>query len=612
MNERSRPTQRKELFVNSVRQIRLDGHTVVPTVVLYKDGSYHTGFSAFENAAKPADVRENFKIELGIDDPVKLAQTKWVSGVNQRRSTLGIAKDFMDRVVGDALLSIERQGFKRPSRILVAEPLSLAQDRVAHDEWLKNYRGCVRQVLRGKFDDVDFMPEPFAVFQYYRYGVRHALVAQSTKHVALVTDFGGGTFDVSVIETTASGDISRSGRNSKPLAARSIGIGGFAVNGYIADALLFRTLGSTADKNSIRRAIDAYPTLKNLDQDALADCRPDHVAFARNYHRLLQSVEQAKVAVSSNMSSWRLDADLKHSPACSVDVPLRPLQEDSQSVPVRLEAGELRLIFEDRVWKQKLMPAIRDTLKKAEAELEGKPISVVLLSGGSSNIQWLKPLMERDLSDLLGGAEILELNENFQEIVAKGLAVECARRFYTEGQGDFRAVTYNRLCLGLNPNGQGLELKKFSADTADLKGIEADPGVLLPSSTSLRGLIDRPMRWKVRLSKAPTHSLEYFFMRSSFDPQEIEARHNLDFRVATPKDASFGSSIVVELTVREDGTAEPSFLYGRGSKGDRRSCPEAWCSNGVAERGQLLDQAARDGRLTVRLSLSGAMVSSVM
>ena len=39
------------------------------------------------------------------------------------------------------------------------------------------------------------MPEPFAVFQYYRYGVRHALVAQKKQNVALVMDFGGGTFD---------------------------------------------------------------------------------------------------------------------------------------------------------------------------------------------------------------------------------------------------------------------------------------------------------------------------------------------------------------------------------------------------------------------------------
>jgi ATP-dependent Lhr-like helicase len=42
------------------------------------------------------------------------------------------------------------------------------------------------------------------------------------------------------------------------------------------------------------------------------------------------------------------------------------------------------------------------------------------------------------------------------------------------------------------------------------------------------------------------------------------------------------------------------------------SCPATWCRNGVAEQGQLLDQAAMDGRLTARSSLSGAMVSSVM
>jgi hypothetical protein len=561
--------QQKELFINSVRQVRLDGHTVVPTLVLYKDRSLYTGFSAIDNAVRPADVKENFKIELGMDDPIKLAQIKSRLGAAPLRSTLGIAKDFMDGAVGEALLTIERQGLKRPPRILVAEPLSLAQDRVAHDEWLKNYRGSVRQILKGKFEEVDFMPEPFAVFQYYRYGVRHALVAQRQKQVALVTDFGGGTFDVSVIETTAAGDISRSGRNSKPLAARSIGTGGYVINGFIADALLFKSMERGVEKGSVRKAIDAFPMLKNMDEEAASSHRADYVAFARNYHRLLQSVEQAKVAICNSMISWRLDADLKFSAACSVDVPLRPFQVDSPFVPVRLEAAELRQIFEDRVWKQRLMQAIKETLKRAEAELDGRRISVVLLSGGSSNIRWLKPLMERDLSEFINGAEILELSENFQEIVAKGLAVECARRFYTEGQGDFRAVTYNRLCLGLNPNGNGLELKKFAADTAEVKGIEADEGVLLPSSTSLRGLIGRPIRWKVKLSKAPTHTLDYFFMRSSFDPEETEARHNLDSRVATPRDASFGSSIGVELTVREDGTAEPSFLYGRGSQGDR-------------------------------------------
>jgi hypothetical protein len=440
--------QSRELFINSIRQIRLHGHAVVPTVVLYKDRKSLVGLEALEGCDRAADLREDFKIELGNDDPIKLAQQRSAVG----RSTLGIAKDFIDAIVDQALLVIERNGLQRPSRILVAEPLSLAQDRVAHDEWLKNYRGSMRRILAGKFDEIDFMPEPFAVFQYYRYGVRHALVAQRQKHIALVFDFGGGTFDVSVIETTAAGDISQTGRNSKPLAARSIPTGGFALNRAIAETLLFKALDKNVDKGAVRKALDAYTLLKNLDDDALALHRPDHAAFARNYRRFLQSVEQAKLGVCSGITSWRLDADLTLASAYRVDVPQRPLQVDSPLVPIRFEAAELRSVYEERIWKQKLLPAIRDTLKRAELELEGKPISIVLLSGGSSNIRWLKPLIQRDLAQQLRAAEILELSESFQEIVAKGLAVECARRFYTEGDGDFRAVTYNRLCLGLNPN----------------------------------------------------------------------------------------------------------------------------------------------------------------
>ncbi|SJM33610.1 hypothetical protein [Mesorhizobium delmotii] len=118
------------------------------------------------------------------------------------------------------------------------------------------------------------------------------------------------------------------------------------------------------------------------------------------------------------------------------------------------------------------------------------------------------------------------------------------------------------------PNGNGLELKKFLPEDGLLDGIEPDVGVLLPSSTSLKSLIGQPLRWKVRLSKAPTRTLDYFFMRSSFDPEETAARHNIDSRVQTPRDATFAGSIGVELTVREDGTAEPVFVYGHGTQGN--------------------------------------------
>jgi hypothetical protein len=44
----------------------------------------------------------------------------------------------------------------------------------------------------------------------------------------------------------------------------------------------------------------------------------------------------------------------------------------------------------------------------------------------------------------------------------------------------------------------------------------------------------------------------------------------------------------------------------------RRSCPVAWCSTDAPERGWLLGQAARGGRLTATSSLSGAIVSRLM
>jgi hypothetical protein len=231
--------------------------------------------------------------------------------------------------------------------------------------------------MSGKFTEVDFMSEPFAVFQYYRYGIRHALVTQRQKHVALIIDSGSDTFDTSIIETTAAGDISQSGRNSRPLAARSIPVGRFYINRMIAETLLFRTLDKGVDRPSVRKAIDALPKMKNMDDDELALQRSDYAAFTRNFHRFLQSVEQAKCTVCSGVANWRLDASLASSAACPVQVPQRPMQAPSPFVPVRLEATNLRTLYEERVWKQNLLPSIRETLKRAESEIGGKPISIV-------------------------------------------------------------------------------------------------------------------------------------------------------------------------------------------------------------------------------------------
>jgi hypothetical protein len=53
---------------------------------------------------------------------------------------------------------------------------------------------------------------------------------------------------------------------------------------------------------------------------------------------------------------------------------------------------------------------------------------------------------------------------DFQEVVSKGVAIECARRFFDEDEhtGDFSSVTYNRMHLVLDPDQRALQLKVFT------------------------------------------------------------------------------------------------------------------------------------------------------
>lgn len=562
---------RKLPFVSAVNLIQVDGRNVVPTAIYYdSEKKAHIGFEARERCGAPEQLLEDFKIQLGQHDPDAVTKRSAATAGAPRSTVAGITQDFFRALLAKVNVALERQGRPLPKSLIVAEPLALSGIDMAEENWLSNYRRAIRRVLHGRFEQIDFLPEPFAVFQYYRYGLRHPIIAEHRKHIALVLDFGGGTFDISVIETTKTGDVSQSGTNSRPLSAKSVQVGGFFINRHLAGELLMKAVPKEL-RSDVRKSIDRADRIKTPDD--LAEVADKQQTFYRHYRRLLQTVETAKLSVCNLIANWNLEADLSGVTPFPIPVPIDPYDLTPRMANLKLDAGMLRHAFEEAVWKAKLRDAVSKTLERATKELKGQEISVVLLSGGSSNIRWLAKLLERDLGRTeLAHAEVLQLSENFQEIVAKGLATECARRFYTEGQGDFRAVTYNRLCLALRPDDGQLEIRRARPLAAELAGGAADgvdDGVLLPSASSLRGLVGTPLLWKVRLDSPPRQLLEYFFMRSSFDPEDLEARHNIiETRAYTPKNTRFAASIEVELTVKEDGTAYPRFIYGRNDRSE--------------------------------------------
>ena len=244
-----------------------------------------------------------------------------------------------------------------------------------------------------------------------------------------------------------------------------------------------------------------------------------------------------------------------------ITIPKNPFSEKPELVSVRFDAHQLRDTFVKRVWSDRLKPAIMSAIGRAKEELGGRPIDIILLSGGSANIRWLTNLMRDLLPTTYPNAELLELQGSFQEVVSKGLAIECARRTFNQGTSDFQSVTYNRLCLILGADDETPVSARFRPMMEGATNGALSEGTLLESAFLIGGSQDKPLRWKFRLQSPPKRHLNYYFLKSSLDFEDIKGLYNVDHRVVTPKGTNFDSNISLELTVAPDGTASPKFIY---------------------------------------------------
>ncbi|HHK2748267.1 TPA: hypothetical protein ACQRLW_005214 [Pseudomonas aeruginosa] len=560
-------SQTKNLWITSIQPYSVGEESYIPTAIFYESPEvHHIGNSALQKG-EGLIINDNFKINLGEHTPGTLKGKLAPSNDGEDRSAFDLSQTFMNSILKDLEEEIKNETsaqHKIPAKILVAEPLSFSNKEEKHTKtWMQNYRENIRRILN-RYEEVDFLPEPFAVYQYYRYGQRIPNLQDKSKHIALVLDFGGGTFDACVIESTSQGDISLTGKHSKPLAADSCAVGGFEINFHIAEYLIKRNLEGGKRKEA-DQCISSYKRVKNgeLNYSALGEKK---TKFIENFKILEREVEKYKINLTSTIKNWSLNSEAYERTA--IKTPINPFDDATKWVDDEFFAHQFRKIFENEVWENHLKRTIGRVFRTAEEKLNGKSITVTLISGGSSNIRWLMEFLDRDFSDELEGATPVPISQSFQEVVANGLAIECARRFY-EQESEFVSVTYNPLKLSLKPDEEESEqTRNFSSvgEKIDMNGVK--PGDLMPSAQALHNFISEHLQWKIRLSKPPKSKLTYVFSKPSDSglTEDNEVYNSENQVIYTRDNKQFDSYITVDLLIKEDGTVYPSFIYKMPNK----------------------------------------------
>lgn len=561
MSRRSRT-----LWIDSTQLYPIDSRTWIPTALHYNVNSLPELATSAEQKSDSSTgvVNRKFKIDLGYIRPGRSPESRVrrLSSDGRERSAFDLSNDFFRTVLGH-IQELQYQS-KEYVKLLVAEPLSLHETDQSKT-WTTNYRENIRRILNGY--KVDFLPEPFAVYQYYRHGLRVPTLSSASKQIAFIVDFGGGTFDASIIETTKDGEISAGGKMARPLAASSCAVGGEYLNIALAEHLLTRDLERKADKNKVRTALETFRRVQSGEL-ALTQLNKEKRAVIQHFEDLVSRVENTKLELCDKIQVWKLDrTEYNKAP---IELPIDPFSIDCGMRPSALQEHELRDVFVNKLWNQGIRRTVKQVLDRADGALDGRSITVTLLSGGSSNVRYLQRLLEHHFEDWLGTARPIPISASFHEVVAKGLAIESARRNYSP-ESEFSGVTYNPIKLYLAADNEPASAYRFEPVENRIDMTGGAPGDLLPSAQDLSHFIEEPLQWKCRLTRAPKRTLHYYFVRPTTETPSEAANdnantYNVESAVHTPPNASFDSQIRVELTVREDGTATPRFIYKVGNE----------------------------------------------
>lgn len=258
------------------------------------------------------------------------------------------------------------------------------------------------------FEEVGLFPEPSA-----------AVINESLPSGAVVAlDFGGGTFDVAIIEF--------SGDSGEVTALQGAAIGGERFDSMLFDAKIAPVLGLTnryprvgggteslpgwfrqgmrslSGIAGLLSSRDARPTLHSfLNRDGEALQMVDRILYEGHAHALHRALEQAKIQLSA------------------ADVARIVLQRSGIDIDVSVTEAEFAQLL------QPDMAIIKSCIEKAlvQAGKEPEQIGLVIRTGGSSRIRSFTKMLE----EIFGAERVVE--RHLFNTVVTGLASEARREW---------------------------------------------------------------------------------------------------------------------------------------------------------------------------------------
>ena len=272
--------------------------------------------------------------------------------------------------------------------VVVGHPVVFAgaepQNRAASD--VEAFHRLEQAALEAGFNEVAFLPEPTAA----------VIGEKAHRGVEVAVDFGGGTFDVAVLDS----------RGGPPQVA---GIAGIAIGGENLDGILFETVVGPAIR------LDALPSwlfneLKTASSVRLLMADPGIPAILARIGGSTADVVQAILYGGQAYDFYRAieSAKIELSSVASTSLAFGPLD---------LHVELRRSTFESMIRPELDLIAATITQALTEAAIQASDVDRVLLTGGSAYI----PAFREDLARVFG-ADRLEQRDAFTAVV-HGLGV---------------------------------------------------------------------------------------------------------------------------------------------------------------------------------------------